>query len=124
VLLATRWIIAKLRNRRFFTLTELNEAIRACVDDLNTRNSRHLGASRRALFEDIERSALKPLPAEPFEYAEWKQRRAGLDYHVEIHKHYYSVPSSLLQEQLWARITAHTVELSHNGKRVASHVRA
>jgi transposase len=124
VLLATRWIIAKLRNKKFFTLAELNEAIRACVDDLNTRNSRHLGTSRRALFEDVERPALKPLPAEPFEYAEWKQCRAGLDYHVEIHKHYYSVPSTLLKEKLWARITARTVELFHNCRRVASHVRS
>lgn len=124
VLLATRWIIAKLRNKKFFTLAELNEAIRICVDDLNTRNSRHLGTSRRALFEDVERPALKPLPAEPFEYAEWKQCRAGLDYHVEVLKHYYSVPSTLLKEKLWARITARTVELFHNGRRVAAHVRS
>lgn len=124
VLLATRWIIAKLRNRRFFTLAELNEAIRTCVEDLNTRNSRHLGASRLALFEDVERPALKPLPAEPFEYAEWKQCRAGLDYHVEVFKHYYSVPHTLLKERLWARITARTVELFHNGQRVAIHVRS
>jgi len=102
----------------------VNEAIATCVDDLNTRNSRHLGASRRALFDDLERAALKPLPAEPFEYAEWKQCRAGLDYHVEVHKHYYSVPSTLLKEKLWARITARTVELFHNGSRVASHVRS
>jgi transposase len=124
VLLATRWIIAKLRNRKFFSLAELNDAIRDCVTDLNTRNSRHLGASRRALFNDIERAALKPLPAEPFEYAEWKQCRAGLDYHVEVFKHYYSVPSTLLKEKLWVRITARTVELFHNGKRVAAHVRS
>ena len=124
VLLATRWIIAKLRNRKFFTLAELNEAIRDCVADLNNRVSRHLGASRRALFDDIEHSALKPLPAEPFEYAEWKQCRAGLDYHVEVHKHYYSVPHTLLREKLWARITARTIELFHNGHRVAAHVRS
>ena len=124
VQLATRWVIAKLRNRTFFTLAELNDAIRDCVDDLNARTSRHLGASRRALFDDLDRPALKPLPAEPFEYAEWKQCRVGLDYHVEIEKHYYSVPSTLLREKLWARITARTVELFHNGKRVAAHVRS
>jgi transposase len=124
VLLATRWIIAKLRNRKFFTLAELNDAIRDCVDDLNSRTSRHLGASRRALFDDLERAALKSLPFEPFEYAEWKQCRVGLDYHVEVEKHYYSVPSTLLKEKVWARITARTVELLHNGKRVASHVRS
>jgi transposase len=124
VLLATRWIIAKLRNRKFFALGELNDAIRVCVNDLNVHHSRHLGASRRALFESIDRAALKKLPAEPFEFAEWKLCRAGLDYHVEIFKHYYSVPSALVKQQLWARITARTIELFHNGSRVAAHVRS
>lgn len=124
VLLATRWIIAKLRNRKFFALAELNDAIRTCVNDLNAHHSRHLGASRRALFESIDRGALKGLPAGPFEYAEWKLCRAGLDYHVEILKHYYSVPSALVKEKLWARITARTIELFHKGTRVAAHVRS
>ena len=124
VLLATRWIIAKLRNRKFFSLVELNEAIRACVADLNNRVSRHLGASRRALFEEVERSALKSLPAEPYVFAAWKECRVGLDYHVEVEKHYYSVPHTLLREKVWARITARTVEVFHRGKRVAAHVRS
>jgi transposase len=124
VLLATRWIIAKLRNRKFFSLVELNEAIRACVTDLNNRPSRHLGASRRALFEEVEHSALKPLPAEPYVFAAWKECRVGLDYHVEVEKHYYSVPHTLLREKVWARITARTVEVFHRGKRVAAHVRS
>ena len=124
VLLATRWIIAKLRNRQFFSLGELNDAVRDCVTTLNERASRHLGASRRALFDDLERSALKPLPAEPYVYAAWKQCRAGLDYHVEVEKHYYSVPYILLRETMWARITARTVEVFHHGKRVAAHVRS
>ena len=124
VLLATRWIIAKLRNRQFFSLADLNAAIRDCVTDLNSRTSRHLGASRRALFEQLDRPALKALPAEPFEFAEWKECRVGLDYHVEVGKHYYSVPFTLLREKLWARITARTVELFHRGKRVAAHVRS
>jgi len=124
VLLATRWIIAKLRDRIFFTLAELNAAIADCVTALNDRRSRHLGASRRELFEAQERGALKPLPAAPFEFAEWKQCRVGLDYHVEIDRHYYSVPHTLLKEKLWARKTASTVELFHNGKRVAAHVRS
>lgn len=124
VLVATRWIVARLRNSIFFSLAELNEAIRACLDTLNARASRHLGASRRALFEEVERAELKQLPAEPFEFAEWKQVKVGLDYHVEIEKHYYSVPHALLKERLWARITARTVEVFQNGKRVASHVRS
>jgi transposase len=124
VLLATRWIIAKLRNRKFFSLVDLNEAIRTCVTDLNNRVSRHLGASRRALFEEVERSALRPLPAEAYVFAAWKECRVGLDYHVEVEKHYYSVPHTLLREKLWARTTARTVELFHRGKRVAAHVRS
>lgn len=124
VLLATRWIIAKLRNGKFFSLAELNEAIAACLMTLNARVSRHLGASRRALFDEVERGALKPLTSEPFEFAEWKQVKAGLDYHVEVDKHYYSVPYALLKEKMWARITARTVEVFHNGRRIAAHVRS
>ena len=70
---ATRWIVAKLRNRRFFSLTELNAAIRELTTQLNARVTRHLGTSRRALFDEVERPALKPLPVEPYVYAEWKQ---------------------------------------------------
>jgi transposase len=124
VQIATRFIIAKLRNRQFFSLAALNEAIAELVAQINTRASRHLGASRRALFDDLERSALKPLPAEPYVFAEWKECRVGLDYHVEIDKHYYSVPHQLLREKVWARITARTVEVFHRSKRVAAHVRA
>ncbi|KAB2910166.1 MAG: IS21 family transposase [Hyphomicrobiaceae bacterium] len=124
VLLATRWIIAKLRNRTFFTLAELNAAIAECVRMLNARVSRHLGASRAELFERIERPALKALPVEPYEFAAWKQVRVGFDYHVEIEKHYYSVPYTLLREKLWARITARTVEIFHGGRRIAAHVRS
>jgi len=124
VLLATRWIIAKLRNRQFFSLTDLNDAIRDCVTALNECVTRHLGTSRRALFDEIERPALKPLPAEPYTFAQWKECRAGLDYHVEVEKHYYSVPHQLLREKLWARITTRTVELFHHGKRVAAHLRS
>jgi len=124
VQVATRFIIAKLRNRQFFSLTALNAAIAELVTQINDRMSRHLGASRRALFEELERSALKPLPAEPYVFAEWKECRVGLDYHVEIEKHYYSVPHQLLRETVWARITARTIEVFHRGQRVAAHVRS
>lgn len=124
VQLAERWIIARLRNRRFFSLAELNAAIRDCVTDLNNRVTRHLGASREALFDELDRPALKPLPQQPYEYAEWQQRRVGLDYHIEVEKHYYSVPHGLLREKLWARLTARTVEVFHRGKRVAAHRRS
>ncbi len=124
VQVATRWIIARLRHRRFFTLAALNAAIAVEVANLNNRVTRHLGASRQTLFEELERSALKPLPVEPYMFAEWKECRAGLDYHVEVEKHYYSVPHGLLREAMWARITARTVEVFHRGKRVATHVRS
>ena len=124
VLVATRWIIAKLRKRTFFSLAELNAAIAIEVAALNARVTRHLGASRKALFEELERSALKPLPAEPYTYAQWKECKLGLDYHVEVEKHYYSVPHQLLREKMWVRVTARTVEVFHRGKRVAAHVRS
>ena len=124
VQVATRWIIAKLRKRQFFSLTELNEAIAVEVAALNARVTRHLGASRKSLFEELERSALKKLPAEPYVYAEWKECKLGLDYHVEVEKHYYSAPHQLLRQKVWVRITARTVEVLHGGKRVAAHVRS
>jgi transposase len=84
---------------------------------------RRLGVSRRQLFEELDRPALADLPAEPFVYAEWRIRRVGLDYHVDVDGHYYSVPHRLLREQVEARLTARTVELFHKGERVAVHVR-
>ena len=119
-----RWILAKLRNRRFFSLAEANAAIRQLLDQLNARVTRHLGASRRHLFEQLDRPALLDLPVEPYTYAEWKECRAGLDYHVEVDKHYYSVPHALLRQKVWARMTDRTVEIFHRGKRVACHLRA
>ena len=124
VQVATRWIVAKLRNRRFFSLSELNAAIRELTTQLNARVTRHLGTSRRALFDEVERPALKPLPVEPYVYAEWKQCKVALDYHVEVAHHYYSVPHTLLRETVWVRVAAQTVEVFHRGNRVAVHLRA
>jgi transposase len=123
VLLIERWIVARLRKRRFFSLAEVNAAIQELLAGLNAKVTRHLGASRRELFEQLDKPALKPLPASPYEYAEWLERRAGLDYHVEVERHYYSVPHQLLKKTLWVRVTARTVEVFHDGQRVASHVR-
>lgn len=123
VQIVERWILARLRNRRFFSLAELNQAIQEELVKLNAKVSKHLGTSRRHLFEELERPALKPLPAQAYQYGEWKKRRAGLDYHVEVHKHYYSVPHRFARQQLWARITERTVEVFHKGKRIAAHMR-
>jgi len=116
--------LAKLRNRRFTSLATLNQAIFQLVDELNRKPSRHLGASRFELFHQIDKPALSPLPAETYEYAEWKECRVGIDYHVEIDKHYYSVPHGLIKQTVTARITATTIELFHRGRRVASHLRS
>src|SRR4029077_340671 len=80
--------------------------------------------SRRELFEELDHPALTPLPDEPYEYAEWKRCRVNLDYHVEIAKHYYSVPHNLVHQEVEARITQKTVEIFLRGKRVASHLRS
>lgn len=119
-----RWILARLRNRTFFSLSELNAAIRALLEDLNTRRFRKLSGSRRSQYETLDRPALLALPAERYELAEWRKVRPNLDYHVEIDGHYYSVPYQLCGVELEARITARVVECFHKGRRVASHVRS
>jgi transposase len=124
VQVAERWILARLRHETFFDLAAMNARIAELLEDLNTRPMRHYGASRRELFERLDRPALRPLPAEPFVYAEWKTARVNIDYHVEIAHHYYSVPFPLVHEQVDARITATIVELLHRGQRVAAHVRS
>jgi transposase len=118
-----RWVLARLRHRRFFSLAELNGAIRELIADLNQRPMRHLGTTRRALFEAIECGALLDMPAEPYAYAEWRRCRAGLDYHVEVYGHFYSVPYRLMREVIEARVTDQTIELFHQNNRIACHVR-
>ena len=119
-----RWILARLRNRRFFSLPELNAAIRELVEHLNDRPMRGWGATRRALFEQVDKPALSPLPPQPYEYGEWKRCRVSLDYHVEIGRHFYSVPFRLLRQEVEAQITARTVQIFHRGKLVAPHLRS
>jgi transposase len=124
VLIAQRWILAVLRHRTFYSLAELNAAIRECLERLNNRPMRKLKKSRRELFEIIDRPNALPLPARPYEYAEWCKAKVQLNYHIEVDRHYYSVPYQLLHERLDIRLTAATVEAFHNGERVAAHVRS
>src|SRR5712671_3141279 len=124
VLIVQRWILARLRNQRFFSLAELNVAIRILVGELNVRLMRKLGASRREFFDTIDRPALMPLPAEPYQYAEWRRARVAPDYHVEVQGHFYSVPSSMIRQVVEVRATEATVEVFHRGTRVASHARS
>lgn len=119
-----RWILARLRNRPFFSLAELNTAITDLRSDLNQRPFKKLPGSRQSLFEALDRPALRPLPDNPYAYAEWKLVRVNIDYHVEVGGHYYSVPYALVKHQLEARVSAHTVELFSKGKRIASHRRS
>jgi transposase len=123
VLVAERWILARLRHETFFSLAALNTRIAELLADLNTRPMRLYRASRCELFERLDRPALRPLPAEPFVYGEWAVARVNIDYHVEIHRHYYSVPYALIHEIMDARVSAATVELFHRGQRVAAHRR-
>ncbi len=124
VLVASRWILAVLRNRVFYSLDELRAAVAELLEKLNARKMRRLGKSRRELFEEIERAALKPLPARPFEYAEWAQPRVDLSYHVEHEGHFYSVHFSLIGEQLELRATESTVEILRRGTRIESYRRS
>ena len=120
VQMVERWIVAPLRHRRFFSLHELNAAIAEKLAALNEKPFQKLEGSRRSLFEDLDRPALKPLPQAPYEYAEWKKARVNIDYHVEFERHYYSVPYQLVKEPVELRITANTVEVLFKGRRVAS----
>jgi transposase len=118
-----RWILARLRHHTFFSLTDLNRAIRELLPELNSRPMPHLGRSRRELFEELDRPALKPLPERAYEFAIWKTARVSIDYHVEFEKHYYSVPYTLIHQEVYLRATQSTVEVFFNHRRVASHLR-
>ncbi len=124
VLVAERWILAALRNRTFFSLAEANRAIRERVAWLNARPFKKLEGCRASLFAEIDRPALRPLPAVPYEYAVWKTARVNIDYHVEWERHYYSVPYRLVGERVDVRASARTIEVFARGRRVASHLRS
>jgi transposase len=124
VQVAQRWIVAALRHTKFFSLADLNEAIAPLLDRLNQRPFRkRRDACRASLFQQLDQPALKPLPVERYILAQWKKVRPNIDYHVEIERHYYSVPYQLVGVELEARYTAATVEIFYHGVRVASHRR-
>ena len=124
VLIAERWIIAVLRNHTFFSIGELNRAIRERLVDFNNRPLQKMKVSRKHLFETIDKPAMKPLPDKRYEYAEWAKPKVNIDYHVELDRHYYSVPYQLRKQVVDARMTSTTVEIFFKGKRVASHARS
>jgi transposase len=119
-----RWILARLRHHTFFALADVNTALHPLLLALNARAFKKVPGSRQQLFETLDRPVLRPLPAQPYEYAEWKQARVNIDYHVDVEGHYYSVPYVLVKQQLDVRLSAQVVELFQKGKRVASHQRS
>jgi len=125
VLLASRWILARLRHRKFFSIDDINAAIAELLRRLNDRPFKRLPGSRRSRFEELDKPLLRPLPRETFEYAEWtSSHKIGPDYHMRVRDHYYSVPHALVGAHVEARVTNNVVELYHKGKRVASHPRS
>lgn len=119
-----RWLLARLRHETFFSLADLNRALRRLLTSLNERPFKKLPGSRRSQFEALDRPALSPLPPHPYELAEWKRARVHIDYHVEVAGHYYSVPHPLIRRELDVRLTAAAVECFLNGERVAAHPRS
>jgi transposase len=118
-----RWVIAPLRKRTFFSLAEVNQAIRKQLEWFNHKEMQAVGRSRREEFEAIDRPNLRPLPEKPYEYAEWKTARVHIDYHIEFDKHLYSVPHTLIHQEVEIRATERMVEIFFQGKTVAVHPR-
>jgi transposase len=121
VLVITRWVLARLRHQRFFSLNELNRALRTLLLDVNQRPFKKLPGCRASAFAEMDQPALRPLPQQRYEYAEWKVARVGVDYHVEIDGHYYSVPCQHARAQVDVRVTQTTVEVFQRSQRIASH---
>jgi transposase len=125
VLIVERWLIGRLRDRRFYSLAELNTAIGELLRRLNEeRPIRRLGMTRRQLLEELDRPVLKPLPTEPYVFAEWRVRRVGIDYHVDVEGHFYSVPYRFARSEVEVRLTSRTVEIFVKGERIAVHMRS
>jgi transposase len=123
VQIVEREILAPMRHQRFTSLAELNEAIRERLEQLNTRPFQKLPGTRRTLFEQTDRPALRPLAAERYEYAEWRRAKVNIDYHIAVDKHFYSVPHALVRETVTVRLTTTMLEVLHRSKRVAAHPR-
>lgn len=124
VLIVERWILARLRNRTFFSLSELNTAIGELLEHLNTRPFKKMAGCRRSRFLELEKAALRPLPPRRYEFGEWRKAKVHPDYHIEVMRAYYSVPYRLIGERVDVRLTANAVEIFHGGKLIAAHARA
>lgn len=119
-----RWILAPLRDHTFFNVVEINEAIQPLLKAYNEKPFQQLSGSRYSQFIEIDKPALKPLPAERYQFAQWKKAKAGIDYHVSVEKHHYSIPWRHLGEVIDVRISDRTIECFFKGIRIALHQRA
>lgn len=124
MLIVERWILARLRNRRFFSLGELNETIAELLQELNSRPFQKLDGCRLSRFTERDKPLLTALPAQVYQFAEWRCAKVHPDYHVEVKRAYYSVPYRLIGQRVDVRLSAHSVEIFHRRKPVASHPRA
>ena len=119
-----RWVLAPLRNRTFFSVGEANRAITPLLQALNQKEMQHLGKSRKELFEELDQPALRPLPAHPYEYAAWKTVKVNIDYHVAFEGHYYSVPHTLVGQEVRIRASERLIAIFHKGQQIAVHPRS
>jgi len=116
-----RWILARMRHRRFFSLVELNRAIAQLLVELNHRPFKRLPGCRAEAFAALDAPALRPLPATPMVLAQFKPARVNIDYHVAFEGHYYSVPHQHVGAAVELRITAGTLEVLLRRQRIAAH---
>jgi len=124
VRIVQRWLLGKLRHRRFYSLAEVNAAIAELLVWLNEqRVLRYIRRTRRQLFEAIDAPLLKPLPAAPYAFADWRVRKVGMDYHVDVDGHFYSVPYRFARAKVELRATLRTIEIFFEGDRIAAHMR-
>ena len=123
VLVVQRWILARLRHHRCFSLAEVNQCIAGLLEDLNNRPFKQLPGSRRSAFEALDKPALRPLPRHPYRYVVIKPVTVNIDYHVQYRHHYYSVPHQYVGEKLDLHAGETLVELYFRQQRVATHPR-
>jgi len=119
-----RRILAKLRDQTFFSVSEINAAIKPLLVEYNASDFQKLPGSRVSEFMELEKPALKPLPQHEYSYADWKKVRAGIDHHIAFERHYYSVPYKYRQHQLDIRITSNLLECFCKSKLIATHRRS
>lgn len=124
VLVVERWVLARLRHRTFVGLAELNAAIRELLYQLNHRPFKKMPGCRASVFAETDKPALRPLPKYPYELTEIKKARVHIDYHVELHQHYYSVPYQYIGKEILLRFTPQRLECSYEGNVIAIHTRS